>query len=223
MTPEYFESCRATLHDEWMKAEQFIKKSERISNEALIPAIKELRYAGRRYFQAYGEHKQQLPDARIQAHLTEAIENCKKARHDAIDGSIAFVHGELDLLIDKAGIEVIAAGFPEYSSLRSEMREVSEIIVSSRRNRSEIDGHYDSILEKHLDAIIDFYGRLEDSREVIAAILRKRRKDFWLATVTVGLVVGLISGAAVLIADKAGWFERFKSDAKPSSVSPHRP
>ena len=205
-TPELFAIYKRYLAD-WMSAEEIIKRAELISQEVNYPAVQELRYAARRIVDAEYAADNGKKDEDIRWHLSEACENCRKAKHDAIDASILFVHVELDELVSKTGLDVVAQAFPQYSDLIIEMEEVGDRIVASRKRREILDTEYDAIAEKHLHNVVDLYRKLKLAKPVVVAIEKRRTRDFWRAVILVGLVVSVVGGGTVVFLDKMGAFE----------------
>ena len=226
MLPPQIQELHDAYLEEWVKTEEVLKKVERTSNEAYMPSIQELRYAGRRVVQGFREHHAGIALDEIRTHFLEAIENCRKARHDAIDSCIAFVHSEIDALLRNVGksyLDEIHRFFPNYPTLKKEMRSVNERMVRSRKDRSRLDEEYELMAENHLASIVDFYSELEDSKPLLANYQRRRSRQFWGGVVVVGVVVGILTGllssAAVTIADKRGTFDSFAAQP-PQNCAP---
>src|SRR5260370_24083743 len=86
------------LITQWNIAERRIKQAENIrAQEIVSSAIYELRYAGRKLIDCIElvltkdwEHDEVLIE-QIHTFLDDAIEDCVKAKHDAIDASMSFV------------------------------------------------------------------------------------------------------------------------------------
>jgi hypothetical protein len=204
MLPEKFRDQHNLYLDSWMRAEEVLKIAERIKNETFIPSIKELRYASRRVVQAHVDFASgKATDEDIRVHLTEAIENCRKARHDAIDSAINFVHEQLDAVCQSVGLAIISQAFPRYTQLRGKIKAVDARIVSSRKDRHALDDEYETIKRDHLTEVVDLYHELECSQDVIKSIQRKERNSLLIG----GALLGLIIGSLVVIADKRGYFD----------------
>ncbi len=208
MLPEEYRNQHDTYLKEWMRAEEVLKIAERIKNETFIPSIKELRYASRRVVQADVDLQAGMAsEDQVRAHLTEAIENCRKARHDAIDSTINYIHEQLNKVQELAGLAVLCQAFPKYAELRTRIKAVDERIVASRKDRNALDDEYESIKRDHLKDAIDLCHELECSEDVIKDIQRKQRKEFVRGVIVVGFFVGVIASGAVLVLDKKGWFD----------------
>ncbi len=220
MLPQKYLTLYEIYLDDWMRAEEVLKLVERLKNEAFIPSIKELRYASRRVVEAqnlFRLHGVNASEKEIHTHLVEAIENCRKARHDALDSAVNFTQDQLDKLINAVGLDTVAAGFPGYLKLKPKLREVSQLIIQSRKDRVQLDDKYEKIKRDHLEEIVNLYVEMETSFAVIAAIETRRRKEFWKAVIVGGVIVGLLVGCGVVILDKRGAFDGFKSAAHEAS------
>jgi hypothetical protein len=214
MLPDKFREQYSTYLQDWVRAEEVLKMAERLKNEVFIPSIMELRYAARRVVQAELDFANgYATDDEIGAHLTEAIENCRKARHDAIDSAVNFVHEQLDVLKDNVGLPVLVQAFPGYAALRARINEIDERIVASRKNRAKLDDEYEAIKREHLTQIVDLYRQMECSRPAIESIIKKQKWDFVQGVILVGLVVGIAGSSLVTVADKQGVFNAFSVQA----------
>lgn len=76
---------------EWNKAESAIKRSEQIAGDVSIPAISELRYAGRRMIDALDAAHHGGNDDKIRALFEDARFCCHRAQHDAIDAAMFLI------------------------------------------------------------------------------------------------------------------------------------
>jgi|CXWL01.1.fsa_nt_gi hypothetical protein len=201
---------------EWVQAEEVLKLVERIKGEVFIPSIMELRYAARRIVQAHVDFNAgNTTDDCLETHFIEAIENCKKARHDAIDSAIAFIDDQYTKLTDTVGLLLITRGFPQYPEFRKEMRKIDTLVVESRKNRNGLNSSYETIKKEHLEKMVDLYFEMESSKEVIDLLRKKERKDFWISIVTASFVIGIVVALIITFADKRGLFDWMK--AQPAS------
>jgi hypothetical protein len=206
--PQEFEPLHETYLRQWGHAEEVLKMVERVKNEAFYPSIKELRYAARRVVDAHNEAARPKPDHEsIKVHLIEAIENCRKARHDAVDSAINFIHDELDKLVRLAGLDTVHQAFPSYGALQVRLRDVSELIVQSRKARTALDDKYEEVKREHLTEIVAWYGEMQTAIPVIGAIQRRRKNDFWVSAFVIGVVIGSIVAVGAIALDKRGYLE----------------
>lgn len=203
MWPEPIKEYLSDFLSEWMRAEEVLKLTERIRNEAMMASIQELRYAARRLVQALivlrdneATHKEDC-EKEIQRHMIEAIENCIKARHDAVDAAVSFVHARIDEFVKSVGVEITLQCFPNFATLRGQIKRTDKLIVESRAQRKHLDPSYDLIRTEHLPKIVDFYDELVGSESLAKKLIEekkvtKRRNDFK------NLVIGLVASLIVL-------------------------
>jgi len=93
-----FATTLTQIRREWDKAEHSLKIAEQVGNQVIFPAIKELRYAGRRIVDALAECASGGDANKVRALLDDALFDCYRARHDAVDASISTIAAELDVL-----------------------------------------------------------------------------------------------------------------------------
>lgn len=195
--------------DQWKRAEEALKKTERLRAETVMSAVGELRYAGRRYIQAMdiirecheaGTPIDESPAAEeVRRHLIEASENCIKARHDAIDAAVLFIHLKIEKLVQSVGSIEVRIHFPKFSLLADEIKAIDKRIIASRKNRKTLETEYDSIIDGHIDRVVDFYEELAKSEQAIRSVFsaqkekekREGRRNFFNGVVTSAIVAAL--------------------------------
>jgi hypothetical protein len=153
--------------NEWARAEEFVKATEGIENKVHYASVQELRYAGRRFAAAISagvllhlDDDAVLHEKTITVHLVEAIENCKKARHDAIDSAIMYIHGSLKIVVDEFTMVKVLQFFPDFVKLADEISIIRSKISKSRRILPDRDETYFDLKENHLEQVKDFYRKL---------------------------------------------------------------
>lgn len=104
-----------SIHDEWNRAEEAIKAAEQVNGKVILPAVKELRYAGRRIVEALhligaGD------DDEAAKRLQDAEFNCYRARHDAIDAATAKIAIDLEAAT-RLAYGAVLAGYAEFPDM----------------------------------------------------------------------------------------------------------
>ena len=101
------------LLSEWDRAEEAIKSAELIRGETVFAAVKELRYAGRLIVDALELCVSMAPhaDTELRDRLVEATQNCIRARNDAVDASVTFIHKYLRFMDKTYGAAVLTPTF----------------------------------------------------------------------------------------------------------------
>ena len=164
----------------------------------MIPAINELRYAGRSmtntitayYNIASGSDK----DQEIKRHLTEACGNCRRADHDAVDGIIFYIEKHLGELESFVGPSGIATFFPRYTEIIGKINQVSEDMTKSRDGEQDsMEKSYEEIKKDLLPDIINFYSCILESEGRITTdrMKRQKRERINLGLAIGGVVIGL--------------------------------
>lgn len=159
----------------WNDTEARIKEAERLRAEVVIPSIKELRYAGRWLIDVLGITIPLVEDnltpeqrATLDRALFETEQNCVRAKNDAVDASVLFLHRRLEQMVTEFGVPIVYSYFPNYADIRRQIREVDEIITNSRGparvNRNEL---YDRLATEHLPHLIIIYQTMLASEDLI--------------------------------------------------------
>lgn len=193
------------LHDliaQWNIAERRVKKAEFVQGgEVVSSAIFELRYAGRKLIDSHLLilQKDWKNDPKVYEDicrfLADAIEDCVKAKHDAIDAMVDFITIWFHELEQRVGLEKLVELFPEYLDVTAKIVQIQDKISQSREDRiASRDGVYDEIEETDYKSLLQLYDKMRVSRDRVGAIIdRKRqkdRRDFWLLLIpAVGAVI----------------------------------
>jgi hypothetical protein len=203
----------ADLIAQWNIAERRIKKAEQVGGaEAVGSAIFELRYAGRKIVDCLDIIlTKDMGDPEVYElvcrNLADAIEDCIKAKHDAIDAIVDFIviwFGELE---DRIGATEMVRIFPEYLSVVSRITIIQDNIIESRGNRvSGRDGVYDNVENEDYENLLKLFNKMKTSQPRVQALIddekNTKTRDFRV------LVIG--SGAGVLAVVAFVGFELYK-------------
>jgi len=189
------------LIKQWNIAEGRIKQAENVrAQEIVSSAIYELRYAGRKTIDAIylvlttdWQNDDEL-EGPIRAYIEDAIEDCIKAKHDAIDAALSFVTRWLAEQEIRIGLKYIQQFYPNYLEIVARIADIQEEIEESRRNRTEKrDSIYDKIDVEGYDAILKLYRNMMVSRNLVDRTIRKDKiRDNVLLGLGIAGAVGLI-------------------------------
>ncbi len=155
MSDDRFDQLFLAIGLEWNKAKKAIKLAENIDGEVVIPAIFELRYAGRRLVEAWTSRSSDI-DTSL-ALLKDAKFDCHRARHDAIDAATSKMVGDMNVAVEFLSAGVIIKLFPSFSEFYGSLLEVRERIAISREDRQNRDKIYDTIQNVDLDRLATLY------------------------------------------------------------------
>ena len=163
---------------QWNIAERRIKKAEQVcENEVIVSAVFELRYAGRKIVDAQlllldkdWKNDQDEYD-NICRFLADAIEDCVKAKHDAIDAMLDFVTIWFKENEKRIGLHRLMEIFPNYIDVTAQISAVQAKIARSREDRvSARDGLYDEIEIQDYDMMLLLYDKMSISKDRIQRI-----------------------------------------------------
>lgn len=189
-----------TIQKEWNQAEEDIKLAEQVCTDIVVPAIKELRYGGRRLVDMIHLILTDGTQEDINALLSDATFDCHRARHDAIDAATAKISLDLDIMVRKLKHEPILAAYPEFPKLLSSLSTVREKIALSRSNREDRIAIYAVIEVTDLPILITAYNDLRQSEPMMKALARRNRwRDFFGFWGFIVGVVGLIFAVIALL------------------------
>lgn len=172
----------ADILREWDLAEEAVKRCEQVALAAVIPAVKELRYAGRRIVDALtAAHNGESLDV-VRAYLEDARFDCHRARHDAIDAALDVMAKDFDNLTKKLGVDAVMKAYPNFSELYTDFANAREKIAQSRRDRRNRNVIYESISAIDFPNLSNRYANLKTSQPIAlqyAAQARRQRFGWW--------------------------------------------
>lgn len=191
---------RATLESirrEWDKAEEDIKQAEQVCGNIVFPSIKELRYAGRRIAEILYEVERGDPEGRIEGLLHDALFDCYRARHDAIDAATAKIAADLDAAEQKIGYNCILRTLSSFPELRMSVIVVRDKILQSRANRQDRDAIYATLSASHFVDLCKQYALFQASEKMMVEMAKQeRRRDLHQTILAYG---GILVGVAGIV------------------------
>lgn len=166
---DYIEILKSILA-EWNKAEEDIKIAEQVANKVVNPSIKELRYAGRRIVEALVKIQNNAPPDQISALLNDALFDCHRARHDAIDAGTSKIAIDLEIMTRRLGHDVILPAYPEFPRLYKSLRSVRAKIAESRKDRDNREAIYSTLESCDFPALVKQYSDLKENEDMMKAM-----------------------------------------------------
>ncbi len=167
------------LEREWNSAEAAIKAAEILSHMVVIPAIVELRYAGRRAVEALAAEGS---EARAPL-FADAILSCRRAQAEALDAQAFYLMSNVPKLRMRPRL---GAQTDDQIQLHMLLNDIGKALVASRQNKDLRTRIYDEIGGKLRDATA-LYLSLR-SVEVSDRLLERSHR--WVRYLT-GAVTGL--------------------------------
>lgn len=152
----------AELAEFWNAVEERTKATEQLRSETVIPAINELRYAGRMFVDAWSVQQKANPTAAEIASVEEKIIVARQylinADHDAIDAALVYIYRNVKYAVKRYRKGKISAHIPDFLSKLDRIDEFEAKIRASRKDREqrnqiyrEIVPHYEEMVKLHFD------------------------------------------------------------------------
>jgi len=203
MLDERLDNLLNELIKQWNIAERRIKRAEQISGDVVISAIFELRYAGRKLADALTlvltrdwKNDREIYET-IYRYLADAIEDCVKAKHDAIDATVDFVVSWLNEVDRKIGSGKLQELFPSYLEATAKIAGIQEQIAYSRQHRvASRDSVYDQIEQTDYESILALYKTMLLSKERVQAIVDRDARQH---RVHIGILIAGAIGAVAAV------------------------
>lgn len=204
LSPDHLEVLER-IRAEWNQAEADIKLAEQVSNKVVWPAIKELRYAGRRVVEII-HLMLTAPEnrAEIKSLLDDTLFDCYRARHDAIDVATSKISIDLELYLTKLGYDSIVPLYPEFPELWEKLQSIRDRILLSRERRHERNEIYATIEAADFGALVKQFNDLRAKQTFIEQMAKRNRRldfygkwGFWIGVM--GFIAGSTFGIAGLL------------------------
>lgn len=181
------------LSKAWADAEQALKIGEQQLGDVVIPAIKELRYGGRKLAKALDNYQDGKDIERTDREVEDAIFDCYRARHDATDAAAAALSLHLDHAIKDLGIEAVKEHFPDYAKFASLLLAVRRKIADARQDQNGRHDLYEDLEADELPQIVALY------EEFKAAEPHMKDQRFWAWLQRLGINLGWLVALAVAV------------------------
>lgn len=160
----------------WEQVEGAIKSAELVHHSVSIPAINELRYAGRQLISAisiaWKTNPDWLPPTEGSERILRALSNAEQylinADNDVVDSVVHYISRRLDELNFKYGKASIATQAPGYEDLCDIRNQCVALIRESRRDTSKRLLNYDKMRDGYLAKLVDYYNNLTEADTIMS-------------------------------------------------------
>jgi hypothetical protein len=175
------------VRDEWDSAEKNVKAAEQAVKKPVVPAINELRYAGRKLVDALHAFSNGRDVEAAKEHLGHALYSCHCAKHDAIDVCVSVMIAHIDTAKNRYGFNTILAAFPQLTEMLACMDDVNEKIQASRLDRGDREKIYASITNENIPRLEEYYKKFKSAEKVFSSVNWGKRMG-WLVPVVVAII-----------------------------------
>jgi hypothetical protein len=186
------------LSERWRNLEFRIKDAEQITGTVTIPAVNELRYTGRRFFEAWliaaKGTRTEKDIADFHDHIRVAQQYFNNADHDLTDALISFFAERRRHFQAKYGLIRGTQMYPTLVAWMGKIDEAQAIIRESRANRHDRMNNYQRLEKELLPGLISRYREI-----VLSEISYVRRYRIARFARVVGVLFTIVVGIAELI------------------------
>ena len=197
----------------WNVVEGRIKEVQNINNAVFIPAINELRYAGRKLVDAWSIYEDQSLDtntrrANVEKAVTVVEQYVENAEHDVTDAICVFLHLKIRDLIERYGLSLIREYHPNIFELIAKIDEINDIIAESRRNRTRRNEIYDNLETDYVPILKEKFEALRFSEKTMEMdrIIRSRKAKARFTMECVLFVLAVLGALELFWPDWNDWW-----------------
>lgn len=186
----------------WNGVQGRLKRAEQISQFAVVPAINELRYAGRMLVAALARtspsEENGIPS--LDDAIVTASQYITNAEHDISDALIYFYQKKADDLNHRYGAETIRRAYPQYADLLASLKAARKLVIQSRGDISKRRENYQKLVEI-TDKITDDYFALVDAEVLFGLEVDhyQARIKFWKVMFGLALVGAVVATTLAIV------------------------
>ncbi|WP_193188388.1 hypothetical protein [Nisaea sediminum] len=185
--------------------EYLVKTYELRQYEVLLPAINELRYAGRRAIDIMAllskENEAEPNSEKVDQYFVDAELACIRAKHDIVDALVLYGLSRIQSLNEKYDFDELVAAFPKFNYFSKFLLFARREIQRSREFREERNEIYSALYEKLVPDFLDFMDEVDANFDQLVQGERKRQYFQTLSPqISFGWILGGlgIGGSAIL-------------------------
>jgi hypothetical protein len=203
---------------EWDKAEIVAKAAEQVCEEVIFPSIMEFRYAGRRLIQALEVISSGGDEAKARALLQDALFNCHRARHDAIDAGTSQISITITSAIKNLRPSAVLTAFPDFVRLNAAIQRIKGKIPQSRASQDDRDALYEAIEGADFPDLLRWFELYQTSEPMMVELSKEHRRERIISRWAL-----MIATLALLVAGAALVYEVTKDHLQSAPVSARTP
>lgn len=166
MTKDEYTKSLSELNNAYSRAESEIKTLEVFSASLIVPAINELRYAGRHILRASEYIDKNCEDAINE--ISSANEHCTRAYNDVCDASIVFFLKEIRYFEEKYEISLYEV-LKDYGKIREKVYTAQKFILEKRRQYNDRPKFYKES-KQHAKELKNIFEQLNANKEMLERV-----------------------------------------------------
>ena len=194
------------IYNLYDKAESRIKESELLGRQVAVPAINELRYAGRHLAEAVIGHDPE-------ANLPKAKDHALRAMYEATEMAVIYLLEQIEQFRDDFRKTIVSEVIGDYHAILVKVDEIREFI--SRNGSREQRAAAAIEIHQHFQMLNDLYKRLDVARDDInLKIAKENRNKFWIIATFIMMV--MIGGITITLMVRSPRDKQPQQDSLPT-------
>lgn len=186
---------------EWQKVEGTLVKVEKYQGVLMVPSYMGLRNAGRHFIEAVSQMQQDQSDG-ITIALRSAVDELRRARHDAIRSLVNYCHYKLLLIEEEHSSDQIFSVCPEYFEIRDRMEDVNTRLTEDFQDIHIADKYFQELEDNYLVVLLPIFEKMSHAKNAALDGLKSKelRENRYKKLAIAGFSVGVIGVALAVLA-----------------------
>ncbi len=196
-----FEKRLEKLLARWEDIEHSIKRAELLQGQITLPAINELRYAGRHIIRAISQHRKTDNTNTYEDALVCAEQYLNNADNDIIDSVVMYIGSRVNELNLRFGRQTIISLYSPYADLLQTLKRCEENILMSRRDATNREFLYNEMKNHDMPRLLKGFDDLFDADFMMTIQIQEEKNKtlrfkyyFFLTT-----IISTVSTAIVIV------------------------
>jgi hypothetical protein len=155
-----------------------LKEAETTCEKVVFPSIQELRYAGRRLIDGLNVLFEEGREDKALDLLRDALFDCHRARHDAVDAVHSKVTGDMRLAVEYLGRDVVLSIFPEITEVQKLLHAIGRELAEAREDRRDRDRIYKEIIVDDFRKLIGLHAVFLENEPAMKEMAARQRRAY---------------------------------------------
>ncbi|MEO1985142.1 MAG: hypothetical protein ABGX47_00580 [Martelella sp.] len=194
-------SVQGQFVNEWQRVETTLRTLESYQGILFVPAYMGLRNSGRHFVGALSNLKSG-DRAGAESSLGKAVEELRRARHDARRSLINYCHFKLLLIEENFSTERVYQVCPAYFDIRDKIEEVNTRLNEDFSDSEAADAFFIDLENNYLPNLIEVFERMVRAKSAALDGIKEKdeREDFYKKLAVAGFGVGLVGVILAVVA-----------------------
>lgn len=210
------------IRHEWDCTERVLKEAETTCEKVVFPSIQELRYAGRRLVDGLNVLFEEGREDKALDLLRDALFDCHRARHDAVDAVHSKVAGDMRLAVEYLGRDVVLSIFPEITEVQKLLHAIGRDLAEAREDRRDRDRIYKEIIVDDFRKLIGLHAVFLENEQAMKEMAERQRRAYDAAIEAVRVAEQARDEAKALAEEAARASERARAEADARATEANR-